>query len=68
MKGISEIVAENDAIIARIRKREAASLKRLKQRIARIVYDPLKPARFVRRDINEAIDEWHAAERKRGSR
>jgi hypothetical protein len=68
MKGLAEMTAENNALVGRARVREAGRLKRLKQRLARFLYDPLKPARFVRRDVNAAIDAWHRAEQKRGGR
>ena len=52
------------------------AVKRLKQRLARILHDPLRYARLtatfganvLRRDVNQVVDEWAAAEGKRKAR
>lgn len=50
-------------------QREAAALRRLKQRIAReLDWMQGQPRCVHARFINEAIDAWAAAERKRGER
>lgn len=69
MKGLAELTAENNALIERADKRRAASIRRLKQRIARASYmfNRMTDGR-VRREINACIDAWYAAEtRKAGS-
>lgn len=63
MKGLAEIQAENDAIIERVRENEKASIRRLKKRIARVLWR-LEDHRY-RVSAFQAIDEWHAAERRR---
>jgi hypothetical protein len=70
VKGLAEMTAENDVLVARARKRETDSLKRLKQRIARVSwqFDYVKDVAAMRRKINECIDQWHEAEQKRGAR
>jgi hypothetical protein len=48
------------------RKAVAPSIKRLKQRIARISWRfPDDARRYITHDVNLAIDEWAEAERKR---
>jgi hypothetical protein len=62
MKGLLEIQAENAEIDKRIADKRKASLRRLKQRIARIIaWD----APGVRRQVNEAIDAWAEREARR---
>ena len=65
VKGLTELTAENDALVAKAEARAAASLRRLKQRVAACIsWD----SDLVRRDVREAIDAWDRAERKRGAR
>lgn len=64
MKGLAELIAENDELVRRADKRRAASIRRLKQRIARIFIDEVTT--YDR--IYAAIDRWYAAEQKRGAR
>ena len=67
MKGLAEMIAENDAIVARARKRERDAIRRLKQRVARI-FRGWHGAGVLHRDVTAAIDAWHAAEQKRAGR
>jgi hypothetical protein len=73
VKGLAELTAENDALVARAEAKRKASLRRLKQRIANVTSDVVGDRdgfmrAVTRRDINAAIDEWDAAERRKGSR
>lgn len=62
MKGLLELTAENDAIMARAEAKRRASIRRLKARIARIFIDEVTTYDRIYR----AIDAWHAAEKRRG--
>lgn len=67
MKGLAELTAENDAIVARAEKRRADSIKRLKARIRRKVFSRGRfLVDFGLDHIYTAIDAWHAAEKRRG--
>lgn len=70
MMGLHEIQQENDAFVARAEAKRKASLRRLKQRIARRGFMVADPTECVVRieDVNAAIAEWDAAERRRGAR
>lgn len=63
MKGLAELQAENDALVSRAEAKQRASLRRLKQRIARVMWRP--EDRRYRSSAFRAIDEWAAKERKR---
>ena len=69
MRSLSEIQAENDAIVRRAEQRENAKFRRLKQRIANVSwrFESLNAA-GIRREIGECIDAWRKAEAKRGGR
>lgn len=66
MRGLSEIVADNFVIEARLEAKRKASLKRLKSRLAR--YLRVGNDKWLRSSIYAAIAAWDAAERKRGAR
>lgn len=71
MKGLAELTAENDELVARAETKRKGSLRRLKQRIQNILTKyPLYGADRgdAVSDIGLAIEEWDAAERKRGAR
>ena len=67
MRGLSEIVADNAAIEKQLAARRKASLRRLKQRIANMLHGA-ESVVWIRSAVNQAIDAWDAAERKRGLR
>jgi hypothetical protein len=70
VKGLAELTAENDALVKRAEAKRKASLRRLKQRIANAGFMVADPTERVVRvaDVNAAIADWDAAERKRGAR
>lgn len=67
MKSLEWIKAENAETDRRIAAKQASSLRRLKQRIARLTRSSTLATsrREMRAQINAAIDAWAAAERKR---
>lgn len=69
MKGLAEINAENNAIVARARKREADSLYRLKRRVRSALWRRKlgKRTADIIDDIMLVIDGWAAAEKRRVS-
>ncbi len=62
MKGLSELIAENDALVAKRDAARAASFRRLKQRLGRWLWSD----KVMRRRIYEAVDEWVKCEQRKG--
>jgi len=61
VKSLAWIEAENAELARAAEEKRAASLRRLKERVARVLrWDDTR-----RSKVNEAIDAWATAERKR---
>jgi len=69
VKGLAELIAENNELARRADAKRETSIRRLKQRIARASYlfDRMTTGR-MRREINAVIDAWAEAEKNRGGR
>lgn len=66
MRSLSELIAENDALVRRANRRRQRSIFRLKQSVAKAL-----PRGSTREDVLrvwKAIVDWQRAEAKRGGR